>query len=271
MITVIKASGEHADFDEVKLRNSLKKSGAEEEIIEQVVTEIKKILFDGITTKMIYKKAFEMLKKKHGSFAARYKLKNAIFELGPSGFPFEKFIGELFRKQGYTVRTGVIMKGKCVHHEVDVFAEKDGKQIVVECKFHTDEERKCDVKIPLYIQSRFLDIKSHPENSEKVKEGWVVNNTRFTEDAIRYANCAGLHLLGWDYPKTGSLKEWIDKSGLHPITCLSTMSLQEKQLLLDRGHVLCQEILNKPSLLDPKYFKDKRRKAILEEIRLLLR
>ena len=43
-------------------------------------------------------------------------------------------------------------------HEVDVIAEKDNQHFMIECKFHNDSSRNCNVKIPLYTQSRFLDI-----------------------------------------------------------------------------------------------------------------
>ena len=57
-------------------------------------------------------------------------------ELGPSGFPFENFIGHIFRHDGYSTDVGVIMQGNCVTHEVDVLACKDDRCYIVECKYH---------------------------------------------------------------------------------------------------------------------------------------
>ena len=113
--------------------------------------------------------------------------------------------------------------------------------------------RKCNVKIPLYIHSRFLDVEKawqqRPGHDHKYHQGWVVTNTRFTDDAVQYGTCAGLNLVSWNFPKEGSLKERIDRSGLHPITCLSVLTKKEKQLLLDRGHCALQGALSKRALV----------------------
>ena len=112
--------------------------------------------------------------------------------------------------------------------------------------FHNSSGFYCNVKIPLYIQSRFLDVEKQwqkmPGHATKFHQGWVVTNTRFTTDAIQFGNCAGLHLLGWNYPTEASLKAMIDKSGLHPITCLTTLTKKEKQKLLDKNIVLCMDL-----------------------------
>lgn len=268
-IYVTKITGEKTEFDSSKLRYSLERSGANSITIDKIINEIEALLYEGITTKEIYKKAFAILRKSSRPTAARYKLKKAIMELGPTGYPFEKFVGEILTYQGFRTKVDIIVKGHCVNHEVDVIAEKDEKHFMVECKFHGDQGRHCDVKIPLYIQSRFKDVEKQwqkrPGHDTKFHQGWIVTNTRFTTDAIQYGNCAGLMLIGWDYPKQGSLKERIDLSGLHPITCLTTLNKNEKQKLLDKGKVLCMELCNQPELLDIIQIKYNRHKNILKE------
>ena len=74
--TVIrKTSGEKVPFDVRKLRNSLQRSKAEAKYIEEVIQTIIDIVYDGMTTKQIHKKAFALLRKKSRSSAGRYKLK----------------------------------------------------------------------------------------------------------------------------------------------------------------------------------------------------
>ena len=92
-ITIIKASGEKAPFQMEKVRRSLERAGANEIIIDEIVKNIEDIVFDGMTTKKIYQMAFMMLKRKSRVSASKYKLKKALMELGPSGYPFEKFVG----------------------------------------------------------------------------------------------------------------------------------------------------------------------------------
>lgn len=268
-VQIIKASGKKVVFDSKKLEHSLNRSGASETIIQQILSEVSDLLYEGISTKDIYKKAFGLLRKSSRSTAARYKLKKAIQELGPTGYPFENFVGEILSHQGFTTQVGVVVQGHCVKHEVDVVAEKKEKHFMVECKFHSSPGRYCDVKVPLYIQSRFKDVekqwKKQPGHDTKFHQGWIVTNTRFTTDAIQYGNCVGLQLISWDFPKEGSLKERVDISGLHPLTCLTTLTKKEKQVLLSKDKVLCMDLCKEPTLLDEVGIKKNRINSILKE------
>ncbi|APS39350.1 restriction endonuclease [Salegentibacter sp. T436] len=268
-LKIIKASGEKAKFSIDRVAESLRRSGANEELIQKTLEKLKTELYEGITTKEIYNRAFNLLKKDNKTSASKYKLKTAIYELGPTGFPFEKFIAALLSYSGYKTQTGKIYQGKCVTHEIDVEAKTDSKLILIECKFH-NAGRNCDVKIPLYIDSRFRDIKnfrSNGENKLTFEEGWVVTNTRFTSDAVKYAKCANLKLLSWDYPKGEGLKDRIDQLGLYPITVSTLLSEREKNFLLSRDVVLCQELINDTFYLDHLGISNPRKKRILEEMR----
>ncbi|MDP2688126.1 MAG: ATP cone domain-containing protein [Aequorivita sp.] len=271
-IEVVKHSGQRAKFSIEKLKNSLHKSGAEESLVNEISSQVRDELYQGISTKEIYNRAFAILKKKKNAYASKYKLKKAIYELGPTGFPFEKFIGALLFYSGYEVKTGQIFQGKCVTHEVDVVAQKNGQHIVAECKFHSEEGRNCDVKIPLYVHSRYHDILnfySENNNSKKPNEGWLITNTRFTEDALNYGNCSGLHLLSWDFPKDNGIKDRIDQLGLYPVTVSTLLTQREKQFLLSRDVVLCKQLINDSFYLDHLGISEKRKARIFDEIKLL--
>lgn len=272
VVEVIKHSGERAGFSIEKLKSSLRKSGAEEALVNEISNNVRDELYQGISTKEIYNRAFALLKKEKKGYASKYKLKKAIYELGPTGFPFEKFIAALLFYSGYKVKTGQFLQGKCVLHEVDVVARKNDQFIVIECKFHSDEGRNCNVKIPLYIHSRYRDILNNYNNkneAEKPTEGWVVTNTRFTEDALQYGKCAGLYLLSWDYPKDNGIRDRIDRLGLYPITASTLMSQREKQFLLSRDIVLCKQLINDDFYLDHLGISENRQARILEEIKIL--
>ncbi|MBN8701965.1 MAG: restriction endonuclease [Bacteroidetes bacterium] len=266
---VTKASGDKANFSEEKLHHSLKQSGATTEQIDYILSEVYAKLYQGISTKKIYQIAFGLLRDTSRHLAARYHLKKAIMSLGPSGYPFEKFVAEILNYQGYKTTVGVTTQGLCVSHEIDVIAEKGNNYIMVECKYHNQSGVFCDVKIPLYIQSRFLDVigqwKKQPELANKLYAGWVATNTRFSEDAMKYGTCAGLHLLGWDYPIKNGLKDLIDTYGLYPITCLTSLTKPEKKQLLDKTIVLCKDLNDNHNLLDNLGIKPFRIKAILQE------
>lgn len=269
--SVTKFSGEVVPFDEKKLYNSLKKGGAKEGEIQKIIRYVMDNMEEGKSTGKIYSEAFSLLKKLPNSSAARYKLKRSLMELGPSGFPFERYIAELFEHQGYKVKNNLIIKGKCVQHEVDVLAEKEQTSIFIECKFHNRQGLKSDVKIAMYFKSRADDIRNgnghHPSPfSGKEILGYLVTNTRFSEDAMVYSKCENVHLISWDYPQNGSLKDLIELSGLYPITCLTTLRSREKSILLEMGIVMGKDLGANPGLLDQFRVSDFRRKNILNEL-----
>ncbi|RXJ49448.1 ATP cone domain-containing protein [Gelidibacter gilvus] len=271
-IDIIKSSGEKVKFSLKKLSASLRKSGADEQTINEIIEKVKEELYNGISTKEIYNRAFALLKKKGGYLASKYKLKKAIYELGPTGYPFERFISAILKYSGYDTQVGEIMQGECVRHEIDVVAEKNGETTLIECKFHTEQGRNCNVKIPLYIASRFKDVKAHWDSKQhetKLEAGWVVTNTRFTKDAIQYGNCIGLYLLSWDYPKDNGLRNRIDRLGLYPITVSTLLTNREKQFLLSRDVVLCRDLIDDLFFLDHLGISETRKSKIQNEIAML--
>ncbi len=273
-IHVVKQSGDLVPFDPERLRRSLLRAGAGEEDINIILREIKGILYDGIPTRKIYKTAHDLLRKRSTGASARYRLKHAIQELGPTGYPFEKYVAALLAYQGYHTETGQIIGGRCVTHEVDVVAEKDNDLIMVECKFHAEQGTKSDVKIPMYIHSRSEDIR---HNLAALYPGrdlnfhfWLVTNTRFTEDAVSFGKCSGLYLVSWDYPGSGSLRERIDLAGLHPVTSLHNLTRREKKALLDKDIVLVKDLLHNRELLDTLGLSAPRKKKLLQEAESLI-
>ncbi len=136
---IIKHSGSIVDYNPIKLRQSLLKSGASQMVVSSILKTIEKEIYKGISTKQIYKMAFGLLKKISGSHAARYNLKEAIRLLGPAGFFFEKYIARLFASEHFETVTNLILQGKCVSHEVDVLVKKNEIIAMVECKFHMEK------------------------------------------------------------------------------------------------------------------------------------
>lgn len=273
-ILVEKHSGEKEPFSPEKLHTSLERAGAGQALIEKVEAGLREKMFDGITTGEIYRKAFRLLRKYKNATAARYSLKTAIMDLGPTGYPFEQFVGEVLKQMGYKVEVGQTVRGHCVQHEVDVVARNDHEQFMVECKFYNNQGKYCNVQVPLYIDSRFRDIEQQwrllPENREMAFSGWVVTNTRFTTDAMDYGNCVGLKMVSWDYPRHKGLKDMIERSGLFPITALTTLNKKQKQMLLDERIVLCRQLLGKPGLLDSIGLARGKSGKVIEELEELV-
>ena len=265
-ILITKADGEQEPFDLNKLRESLLRAGVPEGQEDHVMTHVLKEIRDGMTTSAIYRHVFEYLHKSfEAPIAARYSVKRAVFDLGPSGYPFEQFVAAILRMQGYSARTGLALTGKCAPHEVDVLAEKAGHKIGIEVKFHNTPGVKTDLKDALSVHARFEDLKAAPEETSRVDEGWLVTNTRFTRNAIRYGRCAGLTMVGWDYPRGHGILSLIAEMGIHPVTCLTTLSQNEKRHLLDKNIVLCKTIREDHALLGSMGISGQHAKDVLGE------
>ena len=274
-IRITKASGEREAFSEDKLRRSLQRVHASPALIDDIVVHIENVITEGMKTSDIYRKAFSLLRKTNRPTAARYSLKNALLELGPTGRPFERFVGELMKSEGFAVEVAKIVPGVCVKHEVDVVGTKGDRHVMVECKFHNQSGLRSDVKISLYVQARFEDIerrwKKQPEHGEKFHEVWLVTNTKLTSDATDYAKCVGMTAIGWSYPAAGGLEALIERHNLHPLTCLTLLNRFQKQELLSEGLVLCKDILDSPDILQKIVGSPARVDAVIIETQRLLK
>jgi hypothetical protein len=268
-LLVKKASGEIEAFSREKLERSLRMTGASPKLIQRVIDRVGKQAGPGVTSRKLHQIAFQLLRKEARYLAARYSLKRAVMSLGPSGYPFEKFIGALFQKQGYQTEVGVVLEGACVTHEVDVVALKGKLRRMVECKYHNREGIKCDVKVPLYVHARSLDLKNNSSNQYD-HEFWLVTNTKFTSDAVKYGTCVGLKLLSWDFPEGNSLKNQIEREEIHPITCLTSLTKHQKNQLLKQNVVLCREISSNPDRLRKIGMKDRQINRVVKEVTQLI-
>lgn len=272
---VIKATGEREKFKLSKLKRSLSNAGAQPPAIKSVISSLeeKGLFRDGITTKKIYREAYRLIKKNSKRVAGRYKLKEALLELGPSGYPFEILVAEVFKLLGYSTQVGETVNGKCVSHEIDIIAQDDQEVFMMECKFHNRQAHQCNVTIPLYVQSRYRDVaeswKKHSDLRGKKAFGYVVTNTRFSQDAIDYAECENLKLLSWDYPKDQGLKVLLEKTQIHPITVLSSLTKKEKETLLNNDLVHCRQLLDNEKLLQELHFNHAKISNILKEAKSL--
>jgi Holliday junction resolvase-like predicted endonuclease len=252
-ILIKKTTGELEEFSPEKLVCSLTDAGATRPVAEDVAKKV--IAQHPTSTDKVHDLAYSQLKRRHRPLAARYDLKRALLKLGPSGYPFERYVGELLREKGYKVQVNQVLRGRCVTHEVDVIAEKEGHRHLIECKFHNDLGSKSDVKVPLYIKARFDDLDEYwnaIHEEPTLQHMWIVTNTAFTSDAIQYSRCvgrpttpierAGIHLVGWDYPAGQGLGRMIDETGLHPVTALASLTPKAKDRLVREGVVLCRDL-----------------------------
>ena len=251
---IVKADGSNEIFDPVRLNISLRRAGAGEHTAEHITKTITNTIVPGISSREIYTRAFSLLRREARPIAARYALRRALLELGPSGHPFEDFISHLYRKEGWQVETRKILHGKCVSHEVDFYAShpEQGVYLAAELKYHNDPAYKTDLKVALYVKSRFEDIFSRDAatRANQIDRGILVTNTKFTSEAIAYAECAGVELLGWGYPMDNNLFVRMSHAKVYPITTLTGLTRAEKRLLIEQGVIAVDEIIQNRRALD---------------------
>jgi hypothetical protein len=267
-VKIQKASGQHEPFSEEKLWQSLVSSGASEDTVGRVMAKVARQVHRGTSTHHLYRLAHAALKKEAREFAARYHLKQALLQLGPTGYPFEHYVAAVFSAQEYATRTGVTLKGRCVSHEVDVVAENKQQTVLAECKYRNAQGKPTDIKVALYVHARAQDLRQNPEH--RFTDFYLVTNSRFTKDALTYGRCSGLKLVGWDFPENRGLQTLIEAHGLFPLTCLTSLKRRDKEWLLEKGVVLCRTLLEKPKWLQDLRLRNAERLEVLDEATRLL-
>lgn len=264
---IVKADGTVEPFVPERLRSSLQRAGAPPHAAERITERIAETIVPGASSKEVYTRAFALLRKEARPVAARYALRRALFEFGPTGHPFEDFVSHLYRKEGWVVETRKMVQGTCVQHEVDFFAKRENASIGAELKYHNDPGYKTDLKTALYVKARFDDIFACDPHLQTclVDRGLLITNTKFTSEAIRYASCAGLELLGWHYPEKNNLFMRMTSARVYPVTTLTTLSRSEKRLLVDRGIIAVDMLRERRAELSELRFSAPRVGEILAE------
>jgi hypothetical protein len=207
----------------------------------------------GMTTTEIYGQAFSLLRKHSEPIAVKYSIRRALLDLGPDGFPFEKFIARIFKNWGYDAVTDQEVMGTCVPHEVDVVAWKDQELAMVEAKFHNGIGLSSDIKVALYVKARYDDLSGTVFNyggvERKLNAPWLITNTKFTDRAIHYGECVKLKMIGWNYPAKDNLHDIIEDNALHPITCINSLTRDQKRDLIGRNILICTDLIAQPEIL----------------------
>lgn len=246
-IYVINSQGQKEPFSFKKIYLSAKRVGAPKPLAKDIAYQIQKEAYPGISTSEIYQKIRQLLLKEKPLYGIRYSLKEAIRKLGPSGFPFEKYIGAIFKTLGFNVMLHQFVSGKCIKdYEIDFLAKKDNQLIIGECKYHSLAGNRVDLKVALTHYARFLDIKNGDffKSGKKLKlRPMLVTNTKFTSQVIQYASCYRIDLLGWRYPELRGLEYLIESEKLYPVTILPSINERTLNLLANEQIMLVKDLL----------------------------
>ncbi|MFA5178298.1 MAG: ATP cone domain-containing protein [Candidatus Paceibacterota bacterium] len=258
IIKVIDSLGREENFSEHKILRSLKRAGTPREKAKQVLNYIRPRLYSGITTTEIFKILKQELDKVNPGAALRFNLKIAMRALGPDGFSFEKYIKEVFESHGYAVKINQYLPGRCLSYETDLVAEKDNIVYFGECKYRNHAGERIDLSVALKFFATFMDV-SLVGFKDQIKQGkkiipLIITNTKFTSQAIKYCECQGIKLLGWNYPKNNGLERIIEEKKLYPITILPSFRQYMNLPFGNAGIMLASELIN---LKDIKNFSQR--------------
>ncbi len=246
---VVKSSGEKEVFSWQSIYDSARRVGAAREVAVEIADNIKAEAGGQIDTAQIRRKVERFLKKTDAGLAMRFSLPEAMRRLGPTGFPFENYVGRIFEQQGFQVKVGGRIRGRCVEHEVDVLAWNADFLYLGECKYHNKRGVKVDLPTALLYAARFDDLEQGSFIQKKVKQGRkiksiLVTNTEFTQEAIKYFNCIGKNLWGWKHPHRLGIERMIDEEGIYPITILpSFRSSRLIEIFCQRRLMLARDVL----------------------------
>lgn len=241
-ISVKKMSGELELYDENKLIGSMKRAGADEKTIEEILKKVRNIIYEGMETKKLFNFVLKELKKKKIDSGIRYNLKQGIIEMSlGGGYVFEKFIGKLLEKMGYKIKMNLIIKGKNITHEIDVSAFKGNEKLMVECKHYSKPWLGTSIQTALYVYARFMEVE------KEYNKPMLVTNTKFSEQVIKYSKGVGIKLMGWKYPKGESLEESIERYGVYPITILP-LKKQEIRRYMEKNILTFDDLLKEKNL-----------------------
>ena len=274
---VINLAGQKEPFSWEKVFSSAQRAGSSKELAKKIADEISLLAYPGISTALIHEEVLKRLRENEPRAGIRFSLKKAIQRLGPTGFPFEKYVGALFENQGWQVFLNQQLKGYCLTYEIDFLAEKEKELFIGECKFrHALAKQKIPSEIILENYAKFLDLKKGelfktPAFSQKEISFILVTDAKFTHRTQKFARCYRLELLGWRYPQERGLEYLIESQNLYPITILPSLDDDLARQCFEEKIILVKDLLKKwPNFIRKAKIPPKKAAAIFEEAQTLL-
>jgi hypothetical protein len=250
IVSVIKADGTREEFSKWKVMRTCMRMGASQEAAQTIADEIESRLYDGISTRRILQMIYRRLKKHRPVMKLQIDLRRSL-SLLRSAPDFERYIQLLLAEHGYTVTSNQIIRGRCVEHEVDAVATKNGKTCIVEVKHHYKYHTPTSLDVSRISRAVFEDITEGHQlghNNLKIDYAMIVCNTKLSEHAKKYADCRGISHISWSSPPNHDLQTMIEEKKLYPITILKGLSATTRNRLTSNGIILLKQLTEKNML-----------------------
>ncbi len=246
-VFVAKADGTKQLFDREKVVRTCLRMGATREVAKAVTDKIEMKIYNGIQTRKILQMIFAQLSKHKPAVRHQIDLRKALSLMKPKP-DFESFIQILLKEHGYEVVPNQIIRGKCVEHEVDAVARKNGETYIVEVKHHYNYHTPTGLDVSRIARAIFEDVAEGFRlglNALNVSKAVIVCNTKFSQHAKRYAECRGIHNIGWSSPPDRSLQILIEEKKLYPVTYLKGLNTMAREKLVSAGIILLKQLTTK--------------------------
>jgi hypothetical protein len=251
-IYVTKADGTRQLFDREKVIRTCLRMGTSRKIADDVAEKVESRLYDGISTSKILQMTFRLLRKYKPAIRHLLDLRKGL-SLMDSKPEFETFVQILLAHSGFEVTPNRLVMGRCVKHEVDAIARKDGVTYFVEAKHHVNYHTLTGLDESRIARAVLEDVTEGFElgkSNLKIDRAMIVTNTRYSEHASRYGKCRNILQIGWSSPTDLCLQNMIEVKNLYPLSCLRDLKRETKTKLVNSGIVLLKQLFEeKPSTL----------------------
>ena len=247
---VTKANGSRQMFDKTKIVKTCMRMGATRRDALEIADKIEKRLYNGISTAKILKMLFQFMRRYKPHVSQIYDLRKGI-SLMSSKPEFEIFVQNLLSHNGFEVSSNRILKGKCVEHEVDGIAKRNGVTYFVEAKHHVNYHQFTGLDESRIARAVLEDVTEGYDlgrSSLKIDKAMLVTNTKYSDYATQYGVCKGILQVGWSTPANLSLQSMIEEKNLYPLSCLKGLSLDTRLHLAYSGVVLINQITEEDTL-----------------------
>jgi hypothetical protein len=244
MIFVSKVDGRRERFDRGKIIATCLRLNAARDMAESVAARVESNAYDGIPTREIIRMIYGYLAEDRPEVRLQFDLRKAI-SLLRSKPDFEQYIRRLLSECGYEVIGPEIVRGRCVEHEVDAIASMNNETTYVEMKHHVWPHTYTGLDVFLQAQAAFEDLAKGYEvgaNQYPFRKAMMVCNTKLSDHARLYADCAPVSHIAWKSPRGKSLEELVKKKKLYPITMDRLLDARTEAKLADAGVLLLHEL-----------------------------
>jgi hypothetical protein len=244
-IMVEKFDGRREPFDRRKLLWSAQHMGASQDIAEEAVRVVEKQVYNGITTLQLARLLQRALQRLPTLARYAVNLRVALAQINP--YPdFEIYIRELFRRAGYRVQPGGVVRGRCTEHEIDGVLEAQGQTLILEVKHHEDYHTETNLDVVRIAQALLEDLQEGAASgiSPFSPTGSVIaSNTKLSPQATQYAECRGLRFLGWFTPPHENLNTLLLRHTCYPVTIIRALYPREYVSLSKGGIVVLEDLV----------------------------